>query len=103
MTTESVPEVAPRLRELRRVTGLTLEAAASRVGLSPAHLSRLETGQRQPSLPMLLAPRPVASAEPAREQARPAGQGTTEARPIRVILPAPWEPARTQADAPSSK
>ncbi len=25
-----------------------------RAGLSPAHLSRLETGQRQPSLPMLL-------------------------------------------------
>lgn len=47
--------VAPRLRELRRESGLTLEAAAARVGLSPAHLSRLETGQRQPSLPMLLA------------------------------------------------
>ncbi|GAA0029418.1 MULTISPECIES: hypothetical protein [Bradyrhizobium] len=55
------------------------------------------------SLAMLVALLPVASAEPAREQARPAGQGTTEARPIRVILPAPWEPARTQADAPSSK
>lgn len=33
---------------------LTLEAAARAAGLSPAHLSRLETGQRQPSLPMLL-------------------------------------------------
>ena len=52
---ESLPAVAPRLRELRRESGLTLEAAAARVGLSPAHLSRLETGQRQPSLPMLLA------------------------------------------------
>ncbi|MEU2360084.1 XRE family transcriptional regulator [Streptomyces noursei] len=47
--------VAPRLRELRRHSALTLETAARRVGLSPAHLSRLETGQRQPSLPMLLA------------------------------------------------
>lgn len=47
--------VAPRLRELRRAGGLTLEAAASRVGLSPAHLSRLETGRRLPSLPILLA------------------------------------------------
>ncbi len=50
-----LPVVAPQLRTLRR------RAAASpwrpRPGaaeLSPAHLSRLETGQRQPSLPMLL-------------------------------------------------
>jgi transcriptional regulator with XRE-family HTH domain len=50
----SLPDVAPRLRDLRRRRGLTLEAAAQRAGLSPAHLSRLETGHRQPSLPMLL-------------------------------------------------
>ncbi|MEV4231838.1 XRE family transcriptional regulator [Streptomyces bobili] len=47
--------VAPQLRALRRRAPLTLEAAARAAGLSPAHLSRLETGQRQPSLPMLLA------------------------------------------------
>ncbi|MET7860983.1 XRE family transcriptional regulator [Streptomyces sp. NPDC005318] len=52
---DELPEVAPRLRDLRRRRGLTLEAAAQRAGLSPAHLSRLETGRRQPSLPMLLA------------------------------------------------
>ncbi|MFJ4918983.1 helix-turn-helix domain-containing protein [Streptomyces sp. NPDC088725] len=52
---DELPEVAPRLRELRRGRRLTLEAAAQRAGLSPAHLSRLETGRRQPSLPMLLA------------------------------------------------
>jgi transcriptional regulator with XRE-family HTH domain len=52
---EPLPEVAPRLRELRRARRLSLEAAAARAGLSPAHLSRLETGRRQPSLPMLLA------------------------------------------------
>ncbi|WP_225635519.1 helix-turn-helix domain-containing protein [Streptomyces solaniscabiei] len=46
--------VAPQLRALRRRAALTLEAAARAAGLSPAHLSRLETGQRQPSLPMLL-------------------------------------------------
>ncbi|MET9427203.1 helix-turn-helix domain-containing protein [Streptomyces sp. NPDC003036] len=51
---EALPDVAPRLRELRRRRGLTLESAARRAGLSPAHLSRLETGRRQPSLPMLL-------------------------------------------------
>ncbi|WP_406301897.1 XRE family transcriptional regulator [Streptomyces sp. NBC_00885] len=51
---DGLPDVAPRLRDLRRRRGLTLEAAAERAGLSPAHLSRLETGRRQPSLPMLL-------------------------------------------------
>ncbi|MGW6875518.1 helix-turn-helix domain-containing protein [Streptomyces xanthophaeus] len=51
---EELPSVAPQLRALRRRTGLTLEAAAARAGLSPAHLSRLETGRRQPSLPLLL-------------------------------------------------
>ncbi|MFI7382298.1 helix-turn-helix domain-containing protein [Streptomyces sp. NPDC049813] len=50
-----LPTVAPQLRALRRRAALTLEAAARAAGLSPAHLSRLETGQRQPSLPMLLA------------------------------------------------
>ncbi|MFJ9352352.1 helix-turn-helix domain-containing protein [Streptomyces sp. NPDC101237] len=52
---EDLPAVAPQLRSLRRRAGLTLEAAARDAGLSAAHLSRLETGQRQPSLPMLLA------------------------------------------------
>ncbi|MGW2620595.1 helix-turn-helix domain-containing protein [Streptomyces sp. NPDC001500] len=42
------------MRALRRRAALTLEAAARAAGLSPAHLSRLETGRRQPSLPMLL-------------------------------------------------
>ncbi|WP_367319500.1 helix-turn-helix domain-containing protein [Streptomyces sp. HUAS ZL42] len=50
-----LPVVAPQLRALRRRSGLTLEAAARAAGLSAAHLSRLETGRRQPSLPMLLA------------------------------------------------
>ncbi|MBA0049955.1 XRE family transcriptional regulator [Streptomyces sp. AJS327] len=49
-----LPIVAPRLRATRRNSGLTLETAARHSGLSPAHLSRLETGQRQPSLPVLL-------------------------------------------------
>ncbi|RAG82207.1 XRE family transcriptional regulator [Streptacidiphilus pinicola] len=49
-----LPGLGARLRERRRRSGLTLEAAAARVGLSPAHLSRLETAKRQPSLPVLL-------------------------------------------------
>lgn len=51
---DELPAVAPQLRDLRRRAGLTLEAAAARARLSPAHLSRLETGRRQPSLPLLL-------------------------------------------------
>ena len=46
--------LAPQLRDRRRAAGLTLEAAAHRAGLSAAHLSRLESGLRQPSLPVLL-------------------------------------------------
>ncbi|GHF38245.1 MULTISPECIES: helix-turn-helix domain-containing protein [Streptomyces] len=52
---DPLPLVAPQLRALRTRSGLTLEVAAARAGLSPAHLSRLETGHRTPSLPMLLA------------------------------------------------
>lgn len=52
---DELPAVAPQLRALRRRASLTLEAASRAAGLSPAHLSRLETGQRQPSLPILLA------------------------------------------------
>ncbi|WP_407188576.1 hypothetical protein [Bradyrhizobium centrosematis] len=55
------------------------------------------------SLAMLIALLSVALAEPAQDQARPAIQGASEARPIRVILPAPWEPARPQAEAQSTK
>lgn len=51
---EEIPGLGARLRELRVSSRLTLETAAARVGLSPAHLSRLETGLRQPSLPVLL-------------------------------------------------
>lgn len=46
--------LGPRLRERRHSSGLTLEAAAHRLELSPAHLSRMESGLRQPSLPVLL-------------------------------------------------
>ncbi|OKI99212.1 helix-turn-helix domain-containing protein [Kitasatospora sp. CB01950] len=49
-----VAGLGARLREQRVSSRLTLEAAAARVGLSPAYLSRLETGRRQPSLPVLL-------------------------------------------------
>ncbi|MEZ0069768.1 transcriptional regulator with XRE-family HTH domain [Streptacidiphilus sp. MAP12-20] len=54
LAAEELPGLGARLRERRLSSGLTLEAAAARIGLSPAHLSRLETAKRQPSLPVLL-------------------------------------------------
>ena len=47
-------EVGPRLRRLRERRELTLTALAERTGISKSTLSRLETGQRKPSLELLL-------------------------------------------------
>lgn len=51
------------------------------------------------SLAMLLALVSVALAEPTRDQAPSVVQTKGEARPIRVILPAPWEPTKGQAES----
>jgi transcriptional regulator with XRE-family HTH domain len=47
-------EVGPRLRRLRERRGLTLTALAAKTGISKSTLSRLESGQRKPSLELLL-------------------------------------------------
>lgn len=46
--------VGPRLRGIRGSRGLTLTEAAGRSGISKSTLSRLENGQRRPSLELLL-------------------------------------------------
>lgn len=46
--------VGPRLRRVREQRGLTLTDAAEVTGISKSTLSRLETGQRRPSLELLL-------------------------------------------------
>ncbi len=46
--------VAARLRELRRGRGLTLATLAEWTGISAAHLSRMEKGERQPSIGSLI-------------------------------------------------
>ncbi|ARQ69148.1 helix-turn-helix domain-containing protein [Streptomyces marincola] len=46
--------VGPRLRALRRDRGLTLADLAASTGVSESSLSRLESGQRRPSLELLL-------------------------------------------------
>lgn len=46
--------MAERLRAAREQAGLTLDELAALTGLSKAHLSRLESGERQPSVAALL-------------------------------------------------
>jgi len=47
--------IGERLRAARESAGLTLERTAELAGLSKAHLSRLESAERQPSIAALLA------------------------------------------------
>jgi transcriptional regulator with XRE-family HTH domain len=47
-------EVGPRLKRLRTRRGITLTALAADTGISKSTLSRLESGQRKPSLELLL-------------------------------------------------
>ena len=46
--------VGPRLRALRRQRETTLAAVAEATGISVSTLSRLESGQRRPTLELLL-------------------------------------------------
>ena len=46
--------VGPRLRKVREQRGVTLTEVAERTGISKSTLSRLENGQRKPSLELLL-------------------------------------------------
>jgi transcriptional regulator with XRE-family HTH domain len=51
---EALSSLAESLREERSRAGLTLEQLAERADLSTAHLSRLESGDRQPSVAALI-------------------------------------------------
>lgn len=57
--TRTLAEVGPRLQRLRTQRGVTLAALAQSTGISKSTLSRLESGQRRPSLELLL---PIAQA-----------------------------------------
>ncbi|MFI9345635.1 helix-turn-helix domain-containing protein [Streptomyces sp. NPDC052773] len=60
MTTEEVlAGVGPRLRRIRKEREVTLAALSETTGISVSTLSRLESGQRKPSLELLL---PIAQA-----------------------------------------
>jgi transcriptional regulator with XRE-family HTH domain len=50
----ALDRVGSRLRRVRKQRGLTLTVAAAHAGISKSTLSRLENGQRRPSLELLL-------------------------------------------------
>jgi transcriptional regulator with XRE-family HTH domain len=50
----TLDQVGPRLKRLRSQRGLTLAALSEATGISKSTLSRLEAGQRRPSLELLL-------------------------------------------------
>lgn len=50
----ALENVGPRLQALRTRRGLSLAQVAANTGISKSTLSRLETGQRRPSLELLL-------------------------------------------------
>ncbi|MET9295890.1 XRE family transcriptional regulator [Streptomyces sp. NPDC003077] len=52
--TRALTEVGPRLKRLRTQRGVTLAALSEATGISKSTLSRLESGQRRPSLELLL-------------------------------------------------
>ncbi len=51
---EALARVGPRLRQVRAHRGLTLTAVAEAISISKSTLSRLESGQRRPSVEPLL-------------------------------------------------
>jgi transcriptional regulator with XRE-family HTH domain len=53
-TDDVLAEVGPRLRRLRQRRSITLTELAAKTGISKSTLSRLESGQRRPSLELLL-------------------------------------------------
>jgi transcriptional regulator with XRE-family HTH domain len=94
--------VGPRLRGLRQRRGATLAALSAATGISVSTLSRLESGQRRPTLELLL---PLARAHqvPLDElvDAPPTGDPRIHARPITrggvTFVPLTRQPGGLQA------
>lgn len=55
MIAETIAAVGPRLRSLREKRSMTLVELSQQTGVSASTLSRLESGQRKPTLELLLA------------------------------------------------
>ena len=87
--------VGPRLRRLRQERGTTLTDLATSTGISISTLSRLESGQRRPTLELLL---PLARAHQVQldelVDAPPTGDPRIHAKPIKrhhgaIVIPLP--------------
>ncbi|MBB0245650.1 helix-turn-helix domain-containing protein [Streptomyces alkaliphilus] len=106
MTTEDLDPiltaVGPRLRALRRERGTTLSDLSETTGISVSTLSRLESGQRRPTLELLL---PLARAHGVRLDelvgSTPPGDPRVRTRPIVrhgiTFVPLSREPGGVQA------
>jgi transcriptional regulator with XRE-family HTH domain len=94
--------VGPRLRGLRQERGTTLSQLSATTGISVSTLSRLESGQRRPTLELLL---PLARAHQVQldelVDAPPTGDPRIHARPIKrhgaVMIPLSRRPGGLQA------
>jgi transcriptional regulator with XRE-family HTH domain len=100
--TRTLAEVGPRLRRLRVQRGVTLAGLSEATGISKSTLSRLESGQRRPSLELLL---PIAQAHqvPLDELVGAPKVGDPRVRVAprrvngRVVLPLTRQPGALQA------
>ncbi|GLW66390.1 XRE family transcriptional regulator [Actinomadura rubrobrunea] len=98
----ALAEVGPRLKRLRTERGVTLAALSEATGISKSTLSRLESGQRRPSLELLL---PLAQAHqvPLDELvgAPEVGDPRVRLKPLRrngtVVLPLTRQPGPLQS------
>ena len=95
--TAVLADVGPRLKRVRTQRGVTLTELAAATGISKSTLSRLEAGQRKPSLELLL---PIAQAHqvPLDELVGSPEVGDPRIRPVpkvrngRVVVPLTRQP-----------
>lgn len=98
----ALADVGPRLRRARTQRDVTLTELAASTGISKSTLSRLESGQRKPSLELLL---PIAAAHQipldelvgAPEVGDPRVRFTPRTRNGRVVVPLTRQPGGLQA------
>jgi transcriptional regulator with XRE-family HTH domain len=98
----ALDEVGPRLKRARAQRGVTLTELSAATGISKSTLSRLESGQRKPSLELLL---PIAQAHQvpldelvgAPEVGDPRVRFTPRNRNGRVVVPLTRQPGGLQA------
>ena len=100
--TSALSQVGPRLKRVRAQRGVTLAGLAAATGISKSTLSRLEAGQRKPSLELLL---PIAQAHQipldelvgAPEVGDPRVRFSPRTRNGRIVVPLTRQPGGIQA------